>query len=256
MIEVKNVSKSFIIKEKRGFLSSNKSTLKAVDDLSIIIKKGEITGLLGINGAGKTTTVKMLATLLEPTEGTIIYDGIIKKKHIIKNKINMIAGGERMIYWRLTARENLRYFGSLYGLYGKSLNERIGYLLNITGLEDKADIPVEKYSKGMKQRLQIARGLINDPDYIFLDEPTLGLDIQIAKDIRELFKKLAKENNKGILLTTHYMEEVEELCDYIYLMNKGKLIKEGTTTEIINTCSDIKNCKLEDAIMLISKSIA
>lgn len=257
MIEVRDLCKTYVMKESKGFFKSKKKYLKAVDSLNLNIKKGEITGLLGINGAGKTTTVKMLSTLLEPTEGQIIYDGIDinKNQKNIKGNVNMIAGGERMIYWRLTARENLRYFGSMYGLHGKELKNRINYLLNIIGLEDKADIPVEKFSKGMKQRLQIGRGLINDPDYIFLDEPTLGLDVQIAKEMREFFMKLAKEQGKGILLTTHYMMEVEELCSFIYIMNEGKLIKEGTVEDITNMYSNIKDAKLVDAILRMSNEL-
>ncbi len=131
-----------------------------------------------------------------------------------------------------SAKENLRYFGSLYGLSGASLNEKIADLLETVGLEEAADIPVERYSKGMKQRLQIARGLINDPEYLFMDEPTLGLDIVIAKEIRRLVQELAKEKKKGILLTTHYIREAEELCDYIYVLDKGEIIAQGTREEL------------------------
>lgn len=256
MIEVKNLSKTYITKEKKGFFGGSRVAVEAVKGLNMTIRPGEITGLLGINGAGKTTTAKMLATLLDPTSGQILYDGVDSKRHekVIKGKVNMIAGGERMIYWRLTARENLYYFGSMYGLHGNMLKERIGHLLALVGLGEKADIPVEKFSKGMKQRLQIARGLINDPDYIFLDEPTLGLDVQIAKDMREFFMKLAKEEGKGILLTTHYMMEVEELCDYIYIMNKGELIKEGTVEDIISD-SALTEAKLEDVILTMSEAL-
>ncbi|WP_273322954.1 ABC transporter ATP-binding protein [Vallitalea guaymasensis] len=257
MIEVRGLCKTYVTKESKGFFKTNKNYLKAVDNLSINIKKGEITGLLGINGAGKTTTVKMLSTLLEPTRGDIIYDGMDIKKNekIIKSKVNMIAGGERMIYWRLTAKENLKYFGSMYGLHGKYLNERIDYLLELVGLQDKKNIPVEKFSKGMKQRLQIARGLINDPDYIFLDEPTLGLDIQIAKEMREFFLELVKKQDKGILLTTHYMKEVEELCRYIYILNEGKLLTEGSV-EDITKMSTTEDGNLEDVLLMMAKEVS
>ncbi|MCK9905902.1 ABC transporter ATP-binding protein, partial [Frankia sp. Cpl3] len=164
---------------------------------------GKIVGLLGINGAGKTTTIKMCTTLLEPTSGSITVDGldVVKQDRQIKAIVNMIAGGERMLYWRLTGRENLVYFGSLYGLSGSSLHARISQLLKQVGLEEAADTPVERYSKGMKQRLQIARGLINDPKYIFLDEPTLGLDAPIARHLRQYVKELAQQQGKSILLT-------------------------------------------------------
>jgi ABC-2 type transport system ATP-binding protein len=139
----------------------------------------------------------------------------------------MIAGGERMIYWRLTAKENLEYFGRLYNIPKGLLRERMEQLLGYVGLQEKEDTPVEQYSKGMKQRLQIARGLINDPKYIFMDEPTLGLDAPIARELRAFTRKLAKEQQKGILLTSHYIHEIEELCDYVYIIDKGKKLMEG-----------------------------
>lgn len=150
--------------------------------------------------------------------------------------INIINGGERNIYWRLTARENLWYFGKLYGIKKSILNYRIEKCLKTVDLQDNADIVVEKFSKGMKQRLQIARGLINDPRYIFLDEPTLGLDIIIAKELRRYLKILARDENKGILLTTHYIYEAEELCDYIYVINNGVIVEEGTPEYIKQKC--------------------
>lgn len=257
MIEVTNLSKNYKNKEKTSLFTTKNTPLEAVKNLTMIIPKGSIIGLLGINGAGKTTTIKMLSTLLEPTSGEILYDGMPLKKHEyeVKKKVNMIAGGERMIYWRLTARENLTYFGNLYGLHGKALKSRMDELLELTGLTEKANTPVEKYSKGMKQRLQIARGLINDPDYIFLDEPTLGLDVPIAKEMRAFFNTLAHTQNKGIVLTTHYMQEVEELCDYIYILNKGVLIKEGTPSDIVALHTLDPNAKLEEAILNISEDM-
>ena len=156
----------------------------------------------------------------------------IKNPMEIKKRINMIAGGERMIYWRLTAYENLWYYGQLYNVPNHILKERIEELLCLVGLEGKQDIPVETFSKGMKQRLQIARGLINDPEYLFLDEPTIGLDAVVSKELRGHIKYLAQEKKKGILLTSHYMKEIEELCDYIYILNDGVLIKKGTAKEL------------------------
>lgn len=176
----------------------------------------------------------MLASIIEPSSGTLTMNGVdaIKNHLWVKRRINVISGGERNLYWRLTAKENLKYFGSLYGLSGIGLKEKIAELLKIVGLEESADIPVERYSKGMKQRLQIARGLINDPEYIFLDEPTLGLDIVIAKEIRTMIRELASKEKKGVLLTTHYISEAEELCDYIYVLDKGKMIAQGTKEEL------------------------
>ena len=234
MIKVENLSKTYETKIKKGLFKSEKKYVEAVRKLDMEIERGKIIGLLGINGAGKTTTIKMLSTLLQPTGGSITVDGIdaVKNPIQIKKRINMVAGGERMIYWRLTGRENLWYYGQLYGIEDDVLNKRIDNLLKLVGMEEKGNVPVENYSKGMKQRLQIARGLINDPDYIFMDEPTLGLDSVIAKELRAYVKKIAVEGNKGILLTSHYMAEIEELCDYVYILNKGEVIAVGTPKEL------------------------
>ncbi len=238
MIEIKNLQKVYDVKRRQSFFHSTREKVVAVKDISLQIDRGQIVGLLGINGAGKTTTIKMLTTLIEPTNGSYSFDGIdaIVRPDLVKRQINMIAGGERMIYWRLTAYENLWYYGQLYGIDNTLLKKRIEQLLHIVGLEDKADLPVETYSKGMKQRLQIARGLINDPKYIFLDEPTIGLDAVVTKDLHREIRGLAKDQGKGILLTSHYLSEVEELCDYIYIMNKGELVIEGTKKELTDYC--------------------
>jgi len=137
-----------------------------------------------------------------------------------------------MIYWRLSARENLRYFGTMYGVEKKTLEHRIDELLEMVQLTERSNDPVETYSKGMKQRLQIARGLINNPEYVFMDEPTIGLDAMITRDLHTQIKRLAKEEGKGILLTSHYLSEVEELCDYIYVLNNGELVNQGTAREL------------------------
>ena len=230
MIEVNSLRKIYEVKRREKFFSIKKEKIEAVKNISLRMEKGGIVGLLGINGAGKTTTIKMLTTLIEPTEGTYTFDGIDAIAHpdIVKRQINMIAGGERMIYWKLTAYENLWYYGQLYGIENNLLKKRIEELVKLVGLEGKADLPVETFSKGMKQRLQIARGMINDPKYIFLDEPTIGLDAIVTQELHKEIRRLAKEKEKGILLTSHYLSEVEELCDYIYLVNAGELVFEGT----------------------------
>ncbi|MGO0058872.1 ABC transporter ATP-binding protein [Brevibacillus fluminis] len=230
MLIVDHVSKTYRVKKRKNWLRNEWMEHTAVSDLSFQLEPGKIVGLLGINGAGKTTTIKMCTTLLEPTSGSITINGLdaVKDDRQVKRLVNMIAGGERMLYWRLTARENLAYFGSLYGLSGIRLKNRIDDLLAQVGLADAADKPVEQYSKGMKQRLQIARGLINDPAYLFLDEPTLGLDAPIARHLRQHVKELATQHGKAILLTSHYMHEIEELCDEVLIIDKGKLIARDT----------------------------
>lgn len=240
MLVAENLSKTYFIKNKKHIFSKPDKTKKeVVKNLNLEVHKGQIVGILGINGAGKTTTIKMLTTMIEPTTGKITVDGMdaIKNNMSVKKKINLITGGERNIYWRLTAQENLEYFGNLYGLPKKQLLQKVEEVLKTVNLYDNKDVPVEKFSKGMKQRLQIARGLINDPDYIFMDEPTLGLDIVIAKELREYVKKIAYEENKGIVLTTHYISEAEELCDYIYVIDQGKFVFKGTSKELKNKYS-------------------
>lgn len=261
MIQAEHLSKTYVLKEKSHLFGKKKvRQISAVRDISLEIPKGKITGVLGINGAGKTTTIRMLASLITPTSGSLTMDGVdAVKNHLwVKERINMISGGERNLYWRLTAQENLRYFGSLYGIGKKELEERIGELLKTVGLEEAKDIPVERYSKGMKQRLQIARGLINEPEYLFLDEPTLGLDILIGKEIRELIHSLAKERGKGILLTTHYISEAEELCDYIYVLDQGQIIARGTKEELkeifkVKPRMVVQEMSLEEVLMKIIK---
>jgi len=191
--------------------------------------------LLGPNGAGKTTTVKILCTLLEPTSGHAFVKGfdVVKSAGEVRKIVNMVAGGERMLYYRLTGRENLKYFAELYDVPKKEVFTRVNNLLELVGLSDRADDMVEKYSKGMRQRLQVCRGLINDPQVLFLDEPTLGLDVNIAKDIRKFIcEKIVHEQGKTVLLTTHYMYEAEEMCDRVGFLSRGKLVAVGRAEEL------------------------
>ncbi len=206
-----------------------------MDGIDFEIHEGELFGLLGPNGAGKTTTVKILCTLLEPTEGHAFVKGydVVREAAQVRKIVNMVAGGERMLYYRLTGRENLEYFADLYDVPKKEVSTRVNRLLELVGLSDRADDEVEKYSKGMRQRLQICRGLINDPEVLFLDEPTLGLDVNIAKDIRKFVReKIVEEQGKTVLLTTHYMYEAEEMCDRVGFLNKGKLVTVGPIEEL------------------------
>ncbi|MBN1267132.1 MAG: ABC transporter ATP-binding protein [Anaerolineales bacterium] len=205
-----------------------KRTIKevvAVDDLSFSISNGELFGLLGPNGAGKTTTIKMLTTLLIPTAGSARIRGfdIVKDARKVRSTIGFIFGGERGLYWRLSAADNLRYFASLYFVDPEVSRKRIPYLLELVGLQDRAQEKVEGYSRGMKQRLHIARTLLHDPDILFLDEPTIGLDPVGARELRQVIHNL-HDDGKTILLTTHYMFEADELCERIAVINKGNLV--------------------------------
>jgi ABC-2 type transport system ATP-binding protein len=231
VIEVKDLKREY--RGTKGWFRGKKETVKAVDGISFAVERGEIFGLLGQNGAGKTTTIKMLITLLAPTCGTckvLGYDTFGEEKHIRK-RINFIFGGEMGVYRRLSARDNLKYFANLYYLNPVESKKRIEEILELVGLSERADALAETYSKGMIQRLQIARGLINDPEILFMDEPTVGLDPLGARALREIIRRL-KEQGKTVLLTTHYMPEAEELCDRIAIINKGKLVAIGTPEEL------------------------
>ena len=194
----------------------------AVDHVNFDIHRGEIFGLLGPNGAGKTTTIKMLSTLLIPTSGTATVLGMDPSKDSMKlrSRINLVSGGERGLYFRLTGRQNLDFFSDMYQVPREKKKKRVQDLLDLVGLTDSADIRVENYSRGMKQRLHLARGLVNEPEVLFLDEPTLGLDPEIARETRTLIKKLSQEG-MTIMLTTHYMFEADELCDRLAIISNG-----------------------------------
>ena len=179
--------------------------------------------------------IKLLSTLLLPEEGTAYVNGfdVTKQANRVRSSIGVVTGGERGLYWRLTGRENLLFFARLYGVREDKARPRIDKLLKLVELEDRADDNVEKYSRGMKQRLHLIRGLVHDPPILLLDEPTLGLDPNSAVVIREFIKeKLQKEQGKTILLTTHYMEEADQLCDQIAVIDNGKIIANGTPSEL------------------------
>jgi ABC-2 type transport system ATP-binding protein len=235
-VEARQLSRDYVSTKRSRFVGKKNTTIiRALDCIDFEIQEGELFGLLGPNGAGKTTTVKILCTLLEPTGGRAFVKGydVVKDAARVRRIVNMVAGGERMLYYRLTGRENLEYFAELYDVPKREVASRVNMLLELVGLSDRADDEVEKYSKGMKQRLQVCRGLINDPEVLFLDEPTLGLDVNIAKDLRKFIReRIVEEQGKTVLLTTHYMYEAEELCDRVGFLNKGELIAVGRAQEL------------------------
>ncbi|WP_297487598.1 ATP-binding cassette domain-containing protein [Thermococcus sp.] len=243
-IEVKDLKKSY---PKRISLPFRRvEWVEALKGISFKVRKGELFGLLGPNGAGKTTTIKILTTLLEPSWGSakvLGYD-VVSQAREVRRRINLVAEGERTLYWRLSAYENLRYFASIYYVPKDEAEKRIRELLQLVGLWERRNDLVMGFSRGMKQRLAIAKALINDPEVLFLDEPTLGLDVQSALFVREFVERLVSEEGKTVLLTTHYMAEAEKLCDRIAIIDGGRiialdtpenlkrLVSEGETVEI------------------------
>jgi ABC-2 type transport system ATP-binding protein len=206
-----------------------RETFIAVKGIDLRVERGEIFGVLGPNGAGKTTTLRMLATLLEPTSGEVQILGRDVKTHPreIRANLGAMLSGERSLYWKLTARENLEYFAALYHVPPRELAGRIDAALVAVKLADRADDYVERYSTGMRQRLALARALLPDPPLVILDEPTVGLDPQSARDLRDRVREL-KRQGRTVLLTTHYMEEADQLCDRIAIIDHGEIVALDT----------------------------
>ncbi|WP_163193738.1 ABC transporter ATP-binding protein [Clostridium thermarum] len=227
VISVKNLKRQYEL--STGWLRKKKVKVNALNGITFDVNKGEIFGLLGPNGAGKSTTIKILTTLLAPSSGEskVLGFNTFGEEKRIRDHISFIFGGELGVYKRLSARDNLIYFSNLYKIDKKIRDKRINDLLEKVRLTDKADLKVETYSKGMIQRLQIARGLINDPEILFLDEPTIGLDPVGAREFREIIKDLSS-SGKTILITTHYMYEADELCNRIAIINKGNIVAIDT----------------------------
>ena len=218
----------------------------AVDNVSFSVQKGELFGLLGPNGAGKTTMVKMLTTLLVPTSGTarVLGHDVVQEADRVRRRIGFIFGGERGLYFRLSGVDNMRYFASLYHMEPEVAKKRIPYLLELVGLADRGQERVEGYSRGMKQRLHIARTLLHDPEVLFLDEPTIGLDPVGARELRGMIRNLQTEG-KTILLTTHYMHEADFLCQRIAVINKGQIIASGSPEQLKKHVQDLSVIEVE-----------
>ena len=212
-------------KTRQGLWKIKRKEVEAVRGVSFDVKHGEVFGLLGPNGAGKTTTVKMLTTLLLPTSGTAKILGLDVKEQTgeVRKHIGFSFAGSRGLYNRLTAIQNLKYFAELYAMDPQATRKRIPKLLEMVGLAGRGNDRVETYSTGMTQRLHLARALLHDPQILFLDEPTLGIDPVGSRELRQTIKDL-RSLNKTILLTTHYMAEAEELCQRIAIINHGRIM--------------------------------
>ncbi len=247
-IAVEHLRKEFPRRDKGGplFRRRSRDPLVAVDDLSLEIPEGEFFGLLGPNGAGKTTLVRMICTLLEPTAGTIRVFGydVVRVPNEVRRRLGGVLAGERSVYWKLSGRENLEYFAALYRLPSQGTRRRIDEVLDQVGLRDRADDYVERYSHGMRQRLILARALLPDAPLLVLDEPTIGLDPQAARNLRDLLKQLHREG-RTILLTTHYMEEADQLCERIGIIDHGRVIALDDPTRLKRSVQPFQAIEVE-----------
>lgn len=230
-VEARDLRRTF--RTRQGVLRPTRRTVEAVRGVSFEIAPGELFGLLGPNGAGKTTTIKMLITLLIPSSGSasVLGRDVVTDVREVRRRIGYVFGGDRGLYERLSGLDNLRYFSELYGVPPREQKERIGSLLELVGLTGREGERVEGYSRGMRQRLHIARGLLHDPDVFFLDEPSIGIDPVGARELRATIAGL-REQGKTVLLTTHYMFEADELCDRIAVIRSGEIVAEGTPAQL------------------------
>jgi ABC-2 type transport system ATP-binding protein len=226
-IEVHDLVRTF--ESRKGFFFSEKTRTEALKGVGLTVERGAIFGLLGPNGAGKTTLTKILSTLLLPTSGTVrvLDHNVVEDSTWVRSRIGLVLGGERGLYNRINARENLRYFADLYGIPPREREARITEVIDRVDLAWAADRRVEEYSRGMKQKLHIARGILHRPEILFLDEPTIGLDPKSARETRKLVRSLLADG-VTIFLTTHYMFEAEELCPRVAVLSKGRIVANDT----------------------------
>ncbi|MFQ5883662.1 MAG: ABC transporter ATP-binding protein [Thermoplasmata archaeon] len=254
IIRVQNLSKTFISKERKKFLRPEKRTIHALKSVNLDIYDGEIFGLLGPNGAGKTTLIKCLTTLLIPTEGTAWVNGfnLQKEENLVRASLGCMLMGERGLYWKLTGRENLEYFGALYHVPKEKRKERITYLADLLNMGEFLDRTAETYSSGQKMITAFAKSLVNDAPILFLDEPTVTMDVHAARELRRIVKELNAEGHT-IVYTTHQMFEADELCQRVAIIDRGEIIALGTPAELK------KSLRVQDVINLegvIPKGVA
>jgi len=225
-IETENLGRIYKIRGSKKEKKIRKE-LVALQEVNLQIEQGELFGLLGPNGAGKTTLIKILVTLLAPTSGRARVSGfdVVEHPQLIRPRINMVSGGESSGYGLLTVRENLWMFSQFYGLSSKEANRRIEELLTMVGIADRIHTKSSDLSTGLRQKMNIVRGFLTDPEVLFLDEPTLGLDVSASRDVRRFIRQwLEADSARTLLLTTHYMVEADELCDRVAIINEGRVL--------------------------------
>ena len=237
MIKVENLSKEFKISKKypgfkgalRSFFSTEYTIKKAVDDISFEINDGEIVGYIGANGAGKSTTIKMMTGILTPSSGRIIVDGVIPYENREKNakNIGVVFGQKTQLWWDLPVSETFPLLKDIYGVSDEDYEERINYFKEILGLDEFFLSPVRTLSLGQRMRADLAAALIHNPKIIYLDEPTIGLDVVVKESVRKAIKNINEKYGTTIILTTHDLNDIEELCNRIIIIDKGKKIYDG-----------------------------
>lgn len=234
IIQVENMSKIYVSKTRKGLFKTDRREVTALDSVNLTIEDGELFGLLGPNGAGKTTLIKCMTTLLLPTSGTARINGydIYKEDNLVRASLGCMLMGERGLYWKLTGRENLEYFAALYHVPSSMRKDRVSYLVELLDLGEFADRTVETLSSGQKMKFAFARSLISDAPILLLDEPTNTMDVQGARELRRIVRMLNEEEGKTIVYTTHIMQEADELCDRVAIIDQGKIIALDTPADL------------------------
>jgi len=221
--------------------SGKRDVLTTLEGVNIKVRKGEVLGLLGPNGAGKSTLIKILCTLILPTEGNAYVNGydVVKEGQNARESLGFITTDERSFYWRLSGRENLQFFATLHNLPQTIVKAKVEEILDVVHLKNRADEPFLNYSAGMKQRMAIARGLLNDPTVLFMDEPTRSLDPGAAKNLRDFIKEhIVGERGKTVFISTHQLDEAEQLCDRVAILDEGRIKAQGSPTELKESLSE------------------
>jgi ABC-2 type transport system ATP-binding protein len=248
-IELHNITKAFFERTWRTLLLQKRPVVtRALGGVTLQVNPGEIVGLLGPNGAGKTTLIKILATLILPDDGsaTICGDDLVRHPERVRRHIGLVNTSERSFYWRLTGRQNLSFFGALWGLRGKQKSLRVQEMLDLVGLSDKGDLPFMKYSSGQQQKLALARTLLPAPGVLLMDEPTRSLDPTAATNIRKFVKQtLVSGLGKTVLWCTHNLQEAADICDSLAIINHGRLIATGRSTDIASMINMESNFMLK-----------
>jgi ABC-2 type transport system ATP-binding protein len=225
-----------VVELGKTYRHRNGTPVQAVRGLSLSVPAGQLFGFLGPNGAGKTTTIKMICSLVKPTTGSIRVNGhnVWRNRGAAMRQIGAVLEGTRNVHWALSAWDNLLYFGNLKGLSGKQLTARAEQLLRELGLWDRRKDLVRSFSRGMQQKVAIACALVADPPIVLLDEPTLGLDVQAARTVRDLVRQLAHEQHKTVVLTTHQLDMAQQLCDRVAIISRGRIIADHPVEELLD----------------------
>jgi ABC-2 type transport system ATP-binding protein len=254
-VRVEALSKSYQVRQRKGLFKSQKSSVEALQSVSLDVQAGEVFGLLGPNGAGKTTLIKILTTLLLPTAGDAWVNGyhVLRQENQVRASVGCMLMGERGLYWKLTGRENLEYFGALYHLPPDERKRKAQEIIELLGLKDLADRTVETYSSGQKMSLAFGKALINDAPLLVLDEPTNTLDVPSASELRATVRDLNAQG-KTIIYTTHIMSEAETLCNRVAIIDHGQLLALGTIAELKASLGRSQVTRIEGVIT--SKSLA